>query len=545
MNVPRKMCGVILTLAGVLVLARCGGGTSSQSQPPPAVTYKIGGTVVGLSGTGLTLQDNGGDNLPISVNGAFTFATAITSGATYRVTVLTQPSTPAQNCTVLNNTASAKANVTDIEVACVSEWTWVDGLTVASTYGPYGTAPPPNTPGARDGAQTWTDPQGNLWLYGGECLYAVQGGYYRQPLSDLWEYSSGQWTLVNGTNAAGSPPSWGQMGVAAGSNTPGQRGNAATWTDANGNLWLFGGANYNDLWKFIPSTSQWTWVGGSNVANQSGTYGTLGTADPNNIPGARSAAVSWTDGSGNFWLFGGSGNASAGSAGVLNDLWEYNPSTAEWTWVGGSNLANQPGVYGTPGVAAPGNIPGQRFAAVGSIDASNNLWLFGGMYWIPTGPGSATGANYGDLWRYSPNSNEWACMSGCNQINQSGTYGTKGIPAAGNAPGSRFEAVSWVDSKGNFWLFSGYGAAGIGGGTLNDLWEYSAGQWTWMGGSNGAFQPGVYGSTGVPDPNNIPGARSAAVSWTDKSGHLWLFGGQGTDSTGTVGWLNDLWEYQP
>jgi len=35
------------------------------------------------------------------------------------------------------------------------------------------------------------------------------------------------------------------------------------------------------------------------------------------------------------------------------------------------------------------------------------------------------------------------------------------------------------------------------------------------------------------------------VSWSDASGNLWLFGGEGFDSTGTEGTLNDLWEYQP
>jgi len=338
---------------------------------------------------------------------------------------------------------------------------------------------------------------------------------------------------------------WGQMGVADPGNTPGPRENAATWTDASGNIWLFGGANYNDLWKFTPSTSEWTWVGGSNVANQSGIYGTMGTPDSGNIPGARSSAVSWTDASGDFWLFGGGGLDSAGTAGVLNDLWKYSPSTAEWTWICGSNLANQSGTYGTMGTADPANIPGQRFAAVGWADPSGNFWLFGGMYWISTGVGSATGANYSDLWEYNPSSNQWTWMSGSNQIDQAGTYGTEGIASSGNAPGGRFSSVSWTDSHGNLWLFGGYGAGGFGGGTLNDLWMYSGGQWTWMGGSTTGYQPGVYGTQGVAAAGNTPGARTDAFGWTDKQGNLWLFGGLGTDSTGTAGWLNDFWEYQP
>ena len=37
-------------------------------------TYSVGGTVSGLSGT-VVLQDNGGDDLSVSANGPFTFAT--------------------------------------------------------------------------------------------------------------------------------------------------------------------------------------------------------------------------------------------------------------------------------------------------------------------------------------------------------------------------------------------------------------------------------------------------------------------------------------
>ena len=48
-------------------------------------TYTIGGTISGLVGTGLVLQDNGGDNLAITSNGNFTFATPVASGGAYAV----------------------------------------------------------------------------------------------------------------------------------------------------------------------------------------------------------------------------------------------------------------------------------------------------------------------------------------------------------------------------------------------------------------------------------------------------------------------------
>jgi hypothetical protein len=73
-----------------------------------------------------------------------------------------------------------------------------------------------------------------------------------------------------------------------------------------------------------------------------------------------------------------------------------------------------------------------------------------------------------------------------------------------------------------------------------------ANEWAWMGGSsNTVNQPGVYGTLGTPAPGNIPGDRGATANWTDNQGNFWLFGGDGIDSAGTGGSLNDLWEFNP
>jgi len=137
-------------------------------------------------------------------------------------------------------------------------------------------------------------------------------------------------------------------------------------------------------------------------------------------------------------------------------------------------------------------------------------------------------------------------MGGSNVVNQAGTYGTQGTAASSNVPGARYYSVGWTDASGNLWLWGGIGLDSTGhGGQLNDLWKYSSGEWTWMGGSNVANQARTYGTQGTATSSNVPGARSAGVSWTDASGNLWLFGGGGYDSTGTAGWLNDLWKYEP
>jgi hypothetical protein len=81
----------------------------------------------------------------------------------------------------------------------------------------------------------------------------------------------------------------------------------------------------------------------------------------------------------------------------------------------------------------------------------------------------------------------------------------------------------------------------------NDLWEFniSTKEWTWVSGDSSGSGIGVYGTFGVAAPGNVPGHRANPNNWTDSSGNLWLFGGQGVDSTGASGWLNDLWEVQP
>jgi N-acetylneuraminic acid mutarotase len=306
------------------------------------------------------------------------------------------------------------------------------------------------------------------------------------------------------------------------------------------------GTNTGDVGNVIVvcGYGEWVWEAGLNTVNAAGVYGTQTTAATGDAPGARYSASSWTDSSGNFWLFGGVGYDSTGTAGDLNDLWRYSPSTKEWTWISGGNVANATGVYGTLATAAVTNVPGARYSASSWTDSAGNFWLFGGVGYDAAG----VVGNLNDLWRFSPSTNEWTWISGGNANNAAGVYGTQGTAAAGNVPGARYAASSWIDSSGNLWLFGGvgYDAAGVVG-NLNDLWRYSptTNEWTWINGGSGDNAAGVYGTQATAAATNVPGARYSASSWIDASGDLWLFGGYGYDSTGSVGKLNDLWEYVP
>src|SRR5262249_32870383 len=144
---------------------------------------------------------------------------------------------------------------------------------------------------------------------------------------------------------------FGTKGVADSANKPPGLYQSCSWTDKEGNFWLFGGANftssgalkpYNTLWKYSPSTNEWTWMNGSKSSDKAGVYGILGIPDADNTPGSRYMSASWIDSSGNLWMFGGYGyDGGAFGIGILNDLWKYNTQINEWTWMKGANSAYQ------------------------------------------------------------------------------------------------------------------------------------------------------------------------------------------------------------
>lgn len=95
-------------------------------------TYTLGGTVSGLNGGTLVLQ-NSSNTLSITSNGAFTFPTPLPEGSSFAVSVASQPA--AQGCAVTNGSGSMSANINNITVACSSTTlvASVSNLTVAAS----------------------------------------------------------------------------------------------------------------------------------------------------------------------------------------------------------------------------------------------------------------------------------------------------------------------------------------------------------------------------------------------------------------------------
>jgi len=365
-------------------------------------------------------------------------------------------------------------------------------------------------PGARWGGITWTDSTGNLWMFGGQG-YDATGGF--TLLNDIWEFdlTSGPCTFdtVTGTG---------------------------TFTKCN-----------------------WIWKGGSNTGNQS----TINT-----FPGGRWGAASYTDAAGNVWMFGGQGYDSANAVGLLNDLWEYNLGSGTWTLVSGTTTANQNGAYpASAGTGGAAFTPGGRQTAVLWVDSTGKIWLFGGFGLDSKGTSGGTGqigSVLNDLWNFDPGTSQWTWVSGANVANQNGVYGTQGTSnattnaAATNVPGARWGSMGWVNPDGNLFLVGGFGYGSqnsVPTGFLNDVWEYqlSTAQWIWWKGSIDVNQPATYITTPfdyfqLSYTNNAIGARRGAAHWVpNSSGYVYMFGGEGYDSTagGPYGALNDVWRYLP
>jgi Cys-rich repeat protein len=424
----------------------------------------------------------------------------------------------------------------------LGEWAWMGGshqINQAGVYGIKGVPDAANVPGARRGSISWTDSDGNLWLFGGTGVDST--GQPAGMLNDLWRYDldTSMWIWVSGSNTRNQPGAC-SSGTA---NVPGARNHAASWVDSSDNLWLFGGYGIdcggwydalNDLWRYDITLDVWEMMSGAKCVTQTewaGVCGTRGVPDEDNVPHARIQSVSWTDSDGKLWLYGGFfHDFHEDEMYTFNDLWRYDPVDGMWTWMSGQCAAGKQGFFGS----------------VSWADSADNLWRFGGH----NGEWYELEQLSNELRRYDPVGNAWVLISG-DSYESNGVYGEKGLPHPDNIPCGRYSSVSWTDTTGNFWLFGGKGV--ISGYVwnetaypLNDLWRYDpvSDMWVWMSGADTYNQPGAYGEKGVSHADNVPGARISSISWIDRNGSLWLFGGEGYDSAGSYGLLNDLWSYE-
>ncbi|WP_340153013.1 kelch repeat-containing protein [uncultured Marivirga sp.] len=428
-------------------------------------------------------------------------------------------------------------------------WTWLAGADTVNSLGNHGGKGVSNEnfiPESRKLFSTFQDGEGNFWLFGG------QTSSENSNRNDLWKYNpqNSEWTWVSGGDQGDEAGVYTALGEADPSNQPGARSGAQVWYQDD-KLWVFGGLGVdvngqvldrlNDFWSFDFNSNFWTWEGGPNFAGNTGNYGELGIPSSENIPGARDNGNTFVDHEGQLIMFGGY-KFTQGRAGTYNDLWSYNIETKEWTWLDGINQTAGLRVTSSIGELGAGTklFPKARNGGHTWVDNDGNFWLYGGSPNANSGLGMLN-----DMWKYDSNNDFWTYYGGSVDADSTkGVYGTKGLGAVTNKPRSRWHGNSWYANDGKLWFFGGISAAGDGGDIvwLNDLWSYDPiGEiYTWESGSSQANEQGKYGSKGIPNINNSPGARSSATSWVDEQGNFWLFGGYESFE-----YYNDLWKFNP
>src|SRR5258708_6201076 len=126
MSPAKRLARPFMILSIVCAIPACGGGGGGGAPPPPPpppppATYSVTATVSGLVGSGLLLQNNSGTAVSVSQNGSVSFASGVSSGTVYAITVSANPVGPIQNCAVTNSAGTVgTANVT-ATIVCTTQ----------------------------------------------------------------------------------------------------------------------------------------------------------------------------------------------------------------------------------------------------------------------------------------------------------------------------------------------------------------------------------------------------------------------------------------
>ncbi|MEO8310065.1 MAG: hypothetical protein ABI520_02740 [Caldimonas sp.] len=240
----------LATSALLLVVAACGGGDDAVTGTSDTHTVAVTVTGLRISYNGLTLRNNGGNDLRVFGDGSFAFSTALADGADYAVTVSAQPTGPDQTCTVTN--ASGKINgsdVSNVRIDCPYATAYAVGGTVTGLIG--------TGLGLQYNADNVTLPSldqinaNGTFVFGASRTSAVTGTVYSVSIANQPTGPAQKCVVVNGSGTVASADIGG-VNVVCGTHTVSLTINGLRQHSANG-IKLQNNAG-DDLTRFIDGT---------------------------------------------------------------------------------------------------------------------------------------------------------------------------------------------------------------------------------------------------------------------------------------------------
>lgn len=412
-----------------------------------------------------------------------------------------------------------------------SNWTWVKENTGSPVYGRKGVADSTVTPGS--GSKYTT-----AWVYDNKLTFHTSITKGRVQRQDIWEFdvNTKNWAWVDSKEVFDEMSDYGVYNVYNSKTCPQIELNRTTW-QVGEKTYMYFPSSTDAIWEFNNSAKLWRWVKGSHIHNGYTYYRHQQIFDVLNEPGGADITGinngNWQINNKAYFL-----TRDVKVAGDKNaqSLWEYDLDKNTWTISNGwkNNQFNK-GVKGVPAVT---NFPGP-LSRYSCWRVDSTLYAYkGGQGW--------SAATSDMMWSYDLKTKMWTWLHGDVGSDLYPVYGTKGVAAPQNTPGSRDHSFSCV-LNGKLYLFGGEND--YFNLIFNDLWEYDPAKnmWRWLTGDTINDQAGVYGTKGVPHVNNTPGARhgSSAVA---ANGKLYIFGGEGFGAnkfSQSPEILNDLWEYDP
>lgn len=101
------------------ITAACTVAASFKATDVSTPTYSVGGSVTGMTGSGLVIANNTTDQLTLNAVGDFVFTEELEAGQTFDVQVVTRPANPANICSIENASGTiGSADVSNIEILC-------------------------------------------------------------------------------------------------------------------------------------------------------------------------------------------------------------------------------------------------------------------------------------------------------------------------------------------------------------------------------------------------------------------------------------------